>query len=176
MSLSTLSDFIQLSTGDRKLTLQTPQILAVIATASLFWLAACQPSVGERSEPATPPSTTETELEVQYLEIVTPDVDATCATLSSVHGVQFGPPESGFGNARIAILTNGRRIGVRAPLSADEGAPIVQPYLLVENIDAAIASAEATGAEFAMLATEIPGHGTFAIYFQGGLQFGLCEN
>lgn len=158
------------------MTFQTPRILTVIAIASLVWLAACQPSVGDGSEPATQSSTTETDMAVQYLEIVTPDVDATCATLSDVHGVEFGAPEPGFGNARIATLSNGRRVGVRAPLSADEGAPVVRPYLLVENIDAAIASAEATGAEFAMLATEIPGHGKFAIYFQGGLQFGLWEN
>lgn len=158
------------------MTFQTPRMLTVITIAVLIWLAACQPSVGDRSEPATLPSTNETDLEVQYLEIVTSDVDATCATLSKVHGVEFGAPEPGFGNARISTLSNGRRLGVRAPLSADEGAPIVRPYLLVENIDAAIASAEANGAEFAMLATEIPGHGQFAIYFQGGLQFGLWEN
>ena len=158
------------------MTFQTPWVLTVIAIASPVWLAACQPSGGDRSDPAPPASTTETDLEVQYLEIVTPDVDATCATLSKVHGVEFGPPEPGFGNARIATLGKGRKLGVRPPLSADEGAPIVRPYLLVENIDAAIASAEATGAEFAMLATEIPSHGKFAIYFQGGLQFGLWEN
>lgn len=114
-------------------------------------------------------------MDIQYLEIVTPDVDATCTTLSELHSVEFGAPEPGFGNARIAMLSNGGRLGVRAPLSGDEGAPVVRPYLRVENIEAAIASAEATGAEFAMLATEIPGHGKFAIYFQGGIQYGLWE-
>ena len=96
-------------------------------------------------------------MEIQYLEIVTPDADATCATLSELKSVEFGAPEAGFGNARFAKLSNGERLGVRAPLSADEGAPVVRPYLRVEHMEAAIASAEATGAEFAMLATEIPG-------------------
>nr|WP_197501626.1 hypothetical protein [Hyphomonas sp. Mor2] len=155
---------------------QTTRILTILALISLVWLAACQPAPGDGSEPETLSATAEAGLEVQYLEIVTSEVDATCATLSKIHAVEFGAPEPGFGNARIAVLRDGRRLGVRAPLSADEGAPIVRPYLLVEDMDVAIASAQATGAEFAMLSTEIPGHGKFAIYFQGGLQFGLWEN
>ncbi|MEO1038129.1 MAG: hydroxylase [Pseudomonadota bacterium] len=114
-------------------------------------------------------------MDVQYLEIVTTDVDASCATLAEVHAVEFGAPQPEFGNARIALLSNGGRLGVRAPLSADEAAPLVRPYLRIENIEAAIAAAEASGAEFAMLATEIPGHGKFAIYLQGGVQYGLWE-
>ena len=31
------------------------------------------------------------------------------------------------------------------------------------------------GAQFAMMPTEIPDRGTFAIYFHGGVQFGLWE-
>ena len=115
------------------------------------------------------------EMVIQYLEIVTSDVDATCETLSEVPSIEFGAPPPSFGNARIAILSNGGRLGVRAKLSEDEGAPIVRPYILVEDIELAIARAEATGAEFAMLATEMPGHGKFAIYFLGGVQYGLWE-
>lgn len=46
----------------------------------------------------------------------------------------------------------------------------------VDDIEAAIKTAEDKGAEFAMKATEIPGRGTFAIYFQGGAQYELWQN
>jgi hypothetical protein len=53
--------------------------------------------------------------------------------------------------------------------------PVVRPYILVDDIHAATASARAAGAEFAILPTEIPGRGTFAIYFLGGIQHGLWQ-
>lgn len=111
---------------------------------------------------------------VQYLEIVTPDVDATCAAFGRLHGVTFGEPVAAFGNGRTAALEGGGRIGVRGPMRADEE-PVVRPYVLVEDIEDALEAAEAAGAEIAMTATEIPGHGTFAIYFLGGIQYGLWE-
>ena len=113
-------------------------------------------------------------VQVQYLEIVTPSVDSTVAILAEQHGVIFGEPEAGFGNARIADLENGGRIGVRAPIGTQE-TPVVRPYMLVEDIETASAAAEAAGGEFAMRATEIPGQGKFAIYFLGGIQHGLWE-
>lgn len=111
---------------------------------------------------------------VQYLEIVSSDLDTTSTTLAKLHGVTFGEPEAMLGNARIAPLEGGGRIGVRVPM-ADHEQPIVRPYLLVDDIQAAVKVAEAAGAEFAMLATEIPGQGKFAIYFMGGTQYGLWE-
>ena len=135
----------------------------------------CLTALTETPQQTDPVSAIETAIDIQYLEIVTTDVDATCATLAEVHGVTFSDPVPGFGNARLAVLNNGGQLGVRAPLSADEGAPVVRPYLGVEDIEAAIIAAQASGAEFAMLATEIPGYGTFAIYFQGGIQYGLWQ-
>ena len=111
---------------------------------------------------------------IQYLEVVTPDVDATCEALERMHGVRFGEPEPGLGNARTAAQKGGGRIGVRAPMRADEE-PVVRPYLLVEDIDAAVGTAEAAGAQIALPPMEIPGHGKFAIYIQGGIQHGLWE-
>ncbi|MEM7005689.1 MAG: hydroxylase [Pseudomonadota bacterium] len=113
-------------------------------------------------------------MRVHYLEIVTPKVDETCAVLEAQHGVTFGTPEASFGNARLAMLESGGRIGVRAPLHDDEE-PVVRPYLLVEDIEAASTAAEAAGAEFAMRATEMPGQGKFAIYMLGGIEHGLWE-
>ncbi|MEO1013785.1 MAG: hydroxylase [Pseudomonadota bacterium] len=114
-------------------------------------------------------------MQVQYLEIVTPKVDETCAALADAHGVVFGEPIAGLGDARVASLEGGGRIGVRAPMRDDEE-PVVRPYLLVEDIQAASAAVEAAGGEFAMTKTEIPGHGKFAIYFLGGIQHGLWEH
>lgn len=111
---------------------------------------------------------------VQYLEIVTPEVDATCKALAAQHGVSFGAPQEGLGNAYVAVLAGGGRIGVRAPMRADE-APVVRPYLGVVDIEAASKKAESAGAQFAMRATEIPGQGKFAIYFLGEIQYGLWE-
>ena len=112
---------------------------------------------------------------IQYLEIVTPDVDATCTALAAAHGVSFGEPIAGFGNARTASMDGGGMMGVRAPMAEHETA-VVRPYVLVSDIAAALSAAEAAGAEIAMPAMEIPGHGQFAIYILGGIQHGLWQN
>jgi hypothetical protein len=52
-------------------------------------------------------------MQLHYLEIVTPEVDATCTTYAQLHGVTFTDPEPGLGNARTAKLDNGGMIGVR---------------------------------------------------------------
>ena len=39
-------------------------------------------------------------MEIHYLEIVTNDVDASCETLSQLHGVVFCQGEAKLGNAR----------------------------------------------------------------------------
>jgi len=113
-------------------------------------------------------------MQIEYLEIVTPEVDATCRALGRAHGIIFGDPVPLLGNARTADLRDGGRIGVRAPMRDTED-PVIRPYILVEDIDAALASARESGAEIAMGATEIPGQGTFAIYVLGGIQHGLWE-
>ncbi|MEM6625516.1 MAG: hydroxylase [Pseudomonadota bacterium] len=113
-------------------------------------------------------------MQIHYLEIVTPKVDETCAALAAQRGVTFSNPEPMLGNARVAELSGGGRIGVRAPLRDDEN-PVVRPYMRVDDIEAASQAAEAQGAEFAMRATDIPGQGKFAIYFLGGIEHGLWE-
>ncbi|MEZ5997145.1 MAG: hypothetical protein R3B98_00430 [Hyphomonas sp.] len=113
-------------------------------------------------------------VQVEYLEIVTPDVEATCALLAAEHGVSFSDPVPELGMARVATLAGGGRIGVRAPLR-DTEEPVVRPYMLVEDIEAASAAAEATGGAIAVPPTDIPGQGKFAIYLLGGIQHGLWE-
>ena len=111
---------------------------------------------------------------VQYLEIVTPDVDVTCSVLAKMHGVSFGQPDAGRGNARTAALKDGGRIGVRAPMAEHED-PTVRPYMLVDDIEIAVSAAQAAGGQIAMPPTEIPGGGKFAIYILGGIQHGLWQ-
>ncbi|MDH4066275.1 MAG: hydroxylase [Acidobacteriota bacterium] len=113
-------------------------------------------------------------MQVHYLEIVTSDVDATCDALEKLHGVSFGAPEAGLGNARTTRLGNGGRMGVRAPMHESE-TPVVRPYVLVEDIESAVEAAKAAGGEIAHPPMEIPGHGMFAIYVQGGIQHGLWQ-
>ncbi len=51
----------------------------------------------------------------------------------------------------------------------------VRPYWLVDDIDAAVAAAVKAGGQLAVPPMEIPGHGTFAIYLQGGNDHGLWQ-
>ncbi|MBD3886759.1 hydroxylase [Phormidium tenue FACHB-886] len=113
-------------------------------------------------------------MQIHYLEIVTREVDAVCAAYAAANGVQFGKPDPGLGNARTAALLGGGLVGVRAPLRETEG-PVVRPYWLVDNIEAAVAAAVESGGEIAHPPLEIPGHGTFSIYIQGGIEQGFWQ-
>ncbi|MEM9353133.1 MAG: hydroxylase [Planctomycetota bacterium] len=112
---------------------------------------------------------------VQYLEIVSPEADAICKTYERLHGVTFGDKDPNLGNARVAQLADGGYLAVRAPLRPTE-TPVVRPYFLVEDIEAAVAAAAAeAGAEIALPPMELPGHGRCAIFIQGGAEHGLWE-
>lgn len=113
-------------------------------------------------------------MQIQYLEIVTPDVETVCASYAKLYGVKFSGPVAELGNARTAALPNGGRIGVRAPMRETEE-PVVRPYLLVDDIAASVKAAEESGAQIALPPTELPGQGTCAIYIQGGIQHGLWQ-
>lgn len=113
-------------------------------------------------------------MQIHYLEIVTKEVDAVCAAYASANGVRFGEPDAGLGNARTAALAGGGLVGVRAPLRETE-APVVRPYWLVKDINVAIAAAVETGGKLALPPMVIPGHGTCAIFLQGGNDHGLWQ-
>ena len=113
-------------------------------------------------------------MQIHYLEIVTKDVDAVCATYASVHAVRFGEPDAALGNARTAELSGGGVVGVRALLRETEK-PVVRPYWLVEDINAVIAAVVQAGGEVAHPPMEIPARGVFAIYLQGGNDHGLWQ-
>ncbi len=114
-------------------------------------------------------------MQVHYLEIVTNEVDAVCAIYEQLHGVTFGDGDAGLGGARTAPLPDGGMLGVRAPMHETEE-PVVRPYLLVEDIDAAAAAAVTSGGEIAHPPMEIPGHGKFAIFIRGGIHHALWQH
>ena len=111
---------------------------------------------------------------VHYLEIVTSDVDSTCALYESLYGVSFGPPDDDLGKARAARRADGSMIGVRAPLASHE-APITRAYLAVDDIRAAANAAAERGATVAYPPTQQGEHGWFAIVIQGDVQHGLWQ-
>jgi predicted enzyme related to lactoylglutathione lyase len=113
-------------------------------------------------------------MKIHYLEIVTPDVDAVCAACARVHRVSFGDADPVLGHARTAVLASGGSIGVRAPMHEAE-TPVIRPYALVDDIEAAVAAAAAAGAEIAVPPMELPGHGSCAVLIQGGVQTGLWQ-
>ena len=113
-------------------------------------------------------------MQIYYLEIVTKEVDAVCAAYTAANGVQFGEPDAGLGNARTAPMPGGGLVGVRAPLRETEQ-PVVRPYLLVDDIEAAVAAAVKAGGVIAHPPMKIPGHGTFAIWIQGGIDHGFWQ-
>lgn len=115
------------------------------------------------------------EIGVGYLEIVTPEVDATVALLSEQHGVTFSEPIPAFGNARTAPLKGGGRLAVRAPMHELE-TPVVRPYLRVEDAKTAYEAALAAKSEGLHPALAIPGEGTFAIHQLGGIQHGVWQD
>ena len=53
--------------------------------------------------------------------------------------------------------------------------PVIRPYLLVKDIDAAVAIATQSGGEIAHPPMDIPSHGKFAIYIQGGIHYGFWQ-
>jgi len=129
-----------------------------------------------KTKPQEPqPPTTGKTMKVQYLEIVTPELDALCRQYSAVHGVTFSEPDPSFGNARIATLGDGGKIGIRKPMR-DSETPVVRPYMLVDDIKAAVEAAAESGADVAMPPMEIPGHGMFAIVIHGGIDCGFWQN
>ena len=127
-----------------------------------------------RETQASNPPTEGDPMQVHYLEIVTPKVDALCDQYSKIHDVTFSEPDASLGGARIAKLNGGGFIAIRGPLRETE-TPVIRPYTLVDNLQEAVAAAADAGAEVAIPSMELPGHGTIAVVIQGGIECGLWQ-
>lgn len=117
-------------------------------------------------------------MDLQYLEIVTNEVDAVCTTYSKVHGAVFGHPDPNLGNARTAPLCtgdSGAKVGVRQPMH-DQEKPVVRPYTLTVDIAAAVDSAVEAGAT--VIVPPMPlggGLGSCAVVMLGEMQWGFWQ-
>lgn len=113
-------------------------------------------------------------MQIQYLEIVTPNVNEVCETYSLLLDVKFGESDLSLGGARVAKLTNGGKVGIRPPLRETEK-PIVRHYILVNDIQATVDAAAKAGAEIAVPPMELPGHGQCAIIIHNGIESGFWQ-
>ena len=114
-------------------------------------------------------------MNIEYLEIVTPDVDKLCTIQAAIHGIQFSDPVPTLGNARTAKMANGGVMGIRGPMRPDE-TPVTRSYLHVEDLAKAMAAAKEAGAEIAIESMDLPGHGKIGMFIQGGIECGLWQN
>lgn len=141
-------------------------------TSALFALLllspACQMPANNQETPSVPMHG------IYFLEIVAEDAEATRDFYAANFGYAFSEAIQEFGGAYVADMPEGSMLSIRASMHEME-TPIVRPYLRVADIDAAISKAEADGAMVAMMPTEIPGRGRFAIYFLGGIQQGIWQ-
>lgn len=113
-------------------------------------------------------------MKLHYLEIVSPKAEDICAEYETIHKLQFSEPDPMLGGAKTALLADGSTIAVRKPLR-DTETPVVRPYWLVDDIEKAVKTVQAQGAEIAVEPLEIAGKGTFAIYIQGGIENGFWQ-
>jgi uncharacterized protein len=113
-------------------------------------------------------------MKAHYLEIVASDVDAVCAAYEAAHGVKFGSADPLLGGARTAPLPDGGSIGVRGPLR-DTEEPVVRPYWLVGDIDAALDAATKQGAFLAQPPAGDSGKGYVRHLSPGGVGHGLWQ-
>jgi predicted enzyme related to lactoylglutathione lyase len=116
----------------------------------------------------------EEQVQVHYLEIVTPQPEQLCEAYSQSLKLRFSAPIAELGGARTAMLSNGGTLGIRAPLHQAEE-PTTRPYYLVADIHKAVDEAKSAGAHIAVPPMEIPGHGKCAIMMFGVVQSGFWQ-
>lgn len=113
-------------------------------------------------------------MKVHYLEIVTLDVESVCKAYALAQSINYSEPDEMLGGARTSTLADGSIIGIRAPLRETE-TPVVRPYWLVSDIDDAVSTVKAQGAEIAVPPLDIHGKGKFAIYILGSIEHGFWQ-
>lgn len=112
---------------------------------------------------------------IAYIEIVTPDVQGVASLYEAVHGLSFSPPDATLGQALVADLSSGERLGIRAPLRDDEG-PLTRLYYRTDALSTAVERAQDAGAEIALNGMEVDsGRAKIAIFLLGGMEHALWE-
>ena len=156
-------------------------VAAVVLVASCTKASADDPSTIAPPTAETPPVQNDLSANTMpngaphYLEIVTPSVDEVCSLYGSASGLEFSEPVQNLGSARVAELPTGALLGVRAPMRPDEG-PLWRIYLRVDDLDGAVESARAAGAEIAIERMSLGDeHGDIAIVILGGIEHGYWQ-
>ncbi|MCL1080029.1 hydroxylase [Parashewanella spongiae] len=85
-------------------------------------------------------------IQVNYLEIITPNVDQVCTSYSETLQVSFSEAIAELGGARTAALNSGDTLGIRTPMH-DAEEPTTRPYYLVDDIKITVSEAENSGAQ-----------------------------
>ena len=111
---------------------------------------------------------------IHYLEIVTPDVEATRLLYATAFGWRFQAPVPELGNAVVAPLPGGSLCGIRAPLHESE-LPVVRIYIRVADLEATTREAERLGAKILLESMDLAGWGRISIHEWGGIQQGLWQ-
>lgn len=111
---------------------------------------------------------------IHYMEIVTPEVEATRLLYATAFGWDFEPSVADLGNAAVATIPGGSLCGIRAPMHAEE-LPVVRNYIRVANLDAATQTAKRLGAAILLEGMDLAGWGRITIYELGGIQHGLWQ-
>jgi predicted enzyme related to lactoylglutathione lyase len=114
------------------------------------------------------------QVQVHYLEIVTPQPEQLCEAYSQSLKLTFSAPIAELGGARTVKLSSGGTLGIRAPMHQAE-APTTRPYYLVADIHKAVDEAKSAGAQIAVPPMEIPGRGKCAIMMFGVVQSGFWQ-
>lgn len=146
---------------------------AVLPTHRLI-AAGDDPQIGQGATTNDTKMNGESSMQVHYLEIVTDDAEAVCKLYADLYGIEFSDPVTELGGARTSDLAGAGSVGIRKPMHAGEK-PVVRPYVLVDDIDAAVKLAKAAGAQIAVPSMEIPGRGKIAIFVLGGIESGLWQ-
>ena len=158
----------EINQPDRRSVLGAGLAIAALPSACLLG------SIPGNQENKNESTNKENKMQLYYLEIVAKDVEATCKVYSSTLGVKFEKADQSLGGARTAKMAGGGLLGIRAPMRSTEE-PVLRPYFLVDDIEAAVKKAAEAGAEIALPKMEIPGHGYCAIYILNGNQLGLWQ-
>jgi predicted enzyme related to lactoylglutathione lyase len=110
---------------------------------------------------------------VCYQEIVTPNALQLRKLFEHSFNWTFTTVDA-LGNAHVADLPEGGRIGIRQPMSDTEQA-ITRLYVLVDNLAESIKDVRDLGGVILLEKMELAGQGTIAIYEAGGIEHGLWQ-
>lgn len=113
------------------------------------------------------------ESSIFYHEIVCRDFEQVSKQYSQLVGIEFVKVAE-LGNALVATLPKGGRLGIRAPMSSSEE-PLTRLYIQVDDLGASVTQVAKLGANILLERMEIPGQGIIAIYEQGGIEHGLWQ-